>query len=102
MGEQLFNLFVYVERGAISELGMAIHESDATDLEKISLLQSLVDSDYKKARRYRLPKALEWREYEAMMRPGRQLEVFEEMLRPCGAPINPLVVISPSLTRCRG
>lgn len=93
--EPIFNLFVYVERDTISELGVAVHEAGGTDREKLDLLLSLVDADYKVARRFQLTTPLDWDRYEGMMRLGRQLHPFENAFIECGAPTQPLVVVTP-------
>jgi len=93
--ETVYNLFLYVEKSLIRELGIAIHELDGTEEEKSSTLQALVDQDYKIAKRYPVTEKFEWHKFESRMRLGRQLEVFEKLLLDCNAPINPLVVITP-------
>jgi hypothetical protein len=93
--ETVYNLFLYVEDSLIRELGIATHQLDGTEEEKLSTLQALVDQDFKTAKRYHIEHGLEWRRYQALMRLGRQLEVFEGVFRDCNAPINPLVVITP-------
>jgi hypothetical protein len=95
--ETAYNLFVYVEKSLVKTLGIAIHELDGSDAEKVSTLQTLVNQDYKTARRITVKRKFEWREYESLMRLGRQLEIFEEIFRDCNAPINPLVVVTPVL-----
>jgi hypothetical protein len=90
-----YNLFLYVEKSTVTALGMVPHELDGTDEEKISALHILVDHDHKTAQRLALKDRLEWREYESLMRLGRQLEIFEAILQRCKAPVNPLVVITP-------
>jgi hypothetical protein len=93
--DTVYNLFLYVEKSQIKALGIAPHELDGTDAEKVSALQTLVQQDYKTAKRFEIKSKFEWREYESLMRLGRQLEVFEELFRDCNAPVNPLVVITP-------
>ena len=95
MSEQVFNLFVYVERNTVKELGVAVHEADGADSQKLSILQSLVEADCKTARRFKLAQAIEWPQYESMMRLGLQLQLFEDALKDCGASTEPLVVITP-------
>lgn len=95
MKETVYNLFLYVEQSLIKALGVAIHELDGTQEEKVSALRVLVEQDYKTARKYKVTGKFEWSEYEGRMRLGRELEVFEEIFRDCKAPSNPLVVITP-------
>ena len=47
MKELVFNLFYFANAGIIEELGAATHEADGSDEQKLTLLQSLVDTDYK-------------------------------------------------------
>jgi hypothetical protein len=93
--EPAYNLFLYVDKSLITALGVAVHELDGTDPEKISALQQRVSDDYKTAKRYKLARRFEWGEYESLMRLGRELEAFEEIFRDCNAPLNPLVAITP-------
>lgn len=95
MKETVYNLFLYVEQSLINELGVAIHELDGTQEEKLSTLQMRTGQDYKIAKRYKVKSKFKWSEYEGRMRLGRHLEVFEDIFRDCNAPINPLVVITP-------
>jgi hypothetical protein len=85
MKEQVFNLFYFVKAGFIEQLGVVTHQLDGTDAEKEALLQSLVETDYKKCQRFRVPirtnpsgTALPMSEesYTALMRLGRHLEPF--------------------------
>jgi hypothetical protein len=93
--EPAYSLFLYVDKTLITALGIAVHELDGSDAEKISALQKRVSQDYKTAKRHKVTKRFEWREYESLMRLGRQLEIFEEIFRDGNAPLNPLVVITP-------
>jgi hypothetical protein len=93
--ETVYNLFVYVEKSLVTELGIVAHELDGTEGEKVSTLQALVDQDYKTAARYKVQAGFEWRKYQALMRLGRELEMFEEVFREHNCPINPLVLITP-------
>ncbi len=95
MKEHAYNLFLYVDKSLITALGVAVHELDGTDSEKISALQQRVSHDYKAAKRYKLARRFEWGEYESLMRLGRELEAFEEIFRDCNAPLNPIVAITP-------
>jgi len=93
--EPAYNLFLYVDKSLISALGVAVHELDGTDPEKLMTLQKRVGQDYRVAKRYKLARRFEWGEYEVLMRLGRELEIFEEVFRDCKAPLNPLVAITP-------
>lgn len=93
--EIVYNLFIYVEKSLIKALGIAVHTVDGTDEEKLLTLQMLVATDYMTAKRYTVKSKFEWREYEARMRLGRQLEIFEEIFSDCNASSNPLYAITP-------
>jgi hypothetical protein len=95
MRETAYNLFLYVEGSLVKQLGIAAHMLEGTDQEKVGALQVLVDKDYKTAKRMNAKEGFEYRQYQGLMRLGRQLEVFEPLFRECNAPINPLVVITP-------
>jgi hypothetical protein len=95
MRETAYNLFLYVKGGVVRQLGIAAHALEGTDQEKVAALQVLVDTDYKTAKRMDAREGFEYRQYEGLMRLGRQLEVFEPLFREYNAPINPLVVTTP-------
>lgn len=95
MLDTVYNLFLYVESDLIKQLGIALHEMDGTDQQKVTALQMLVDADYKTALRVNAKPKFRYNEYESQMRLGHQLEAFEPLLQQCNAPINPLVVITP-------
>lgn len=88
MGEQVFNLFYFVRADIIEELGAVAHEADGTDEQKVTLLQSLVNTDYKTCRRFQVPQRkgsagarvpMSLESYSALFRVGRNLELFEEI-----------------------
>jgi hypothetical protein len=95
--EKVFNLFLFVERDLITELGVTVHEVEGTDPEKLSFLQARVDQDSRTSKRLKLRIPLEWREYQSMQRLGTNTVIFEELYCAFGAPINPLSVITPIL-----
>jgi hypothetical protein len=77
--EPTYNLFPYVEHKVIQELGVVIHNLEGTEEEKLSALHAFVDPDYKIAKRYSLQGKIEWQHYEALMRLGRELELFDQI-----------------------
>lgn len=99
MREQVFNLFYFVGADIIEELGAVAHEADGTDEQKVTFLQSLVNTDYKTCRRFpvpqrksssgtRIPMTVE--AYNALLRVGRNLELFEELFNDLEAGVTPL------------
>jgi len=95
MREACFNLFLYGDDLAISKLGVAVHQLDGSDQEKVSVLTSLVATDYEVARQYPLQNPLEWSGYHALQRVGQTLKVFEHVFRDLDAPIQLLIVVTP-------
>jgi putative DNA methylase len=95
MTDTVYNLFLYVKGQLITQLGIVAHELKGTDQEKVTQLQMLVEADYRVAKRLDMKERFEWGRYEGLTRLGRQLHMFEPLFQECGAPINPLVVITP-------
>jgi hypothetical protein len=92
--EQIYNLFVFLEENAIKSLGICVHEMDGSDDEKVAFLQASVNVDFASARRYTPDKPLSAKEYEARMRLGRHLEIFEDIFREHSASNRPLCVVT--------
>src|SRR5690606_26593927 len=92
MNETIFNLFVYINNGIITEIGATRHQHGGTDEEKISHLQMMVPTDYKTA--IRMPvrsncllslneaneRTLNYETFMMMMMTDQYLEVFEPVL----------------------
>lgn len=94
-GDCSYNIFVYVDDNVISAIGVVVHDIRGRDDEKLKFLRSRTNLDCHAARRFPLERPLPWGRYEAMMRVGSYLAVFEPMFAAIGAPIDPLVVITP-------
>lgn len=103
MKERVFNLFYFARADIIEELGAVVHEADGTDEEKAMFLQSLVDTDYKTCRRFPVPQKvspsgarvpLSVQSYNALLRLGRDLELFEEIFDDLGAGATPLYCVT--------
>lgn len=92
--EEIYNLFVFFERHAIKALGVAVHDLDGTDDQKIEFLRSRVDQDHASAKRYAPMGSLSTEGYEARLRLGLSLEIFEEIFRERNAPSRPLCVVT--------
>lgn len=106
MLESVFNLFLFVSKNLVNEIGVVSHQVDGTDQDKLDFLQSQVDEDFKNAKRFYIPYRLsqfddkgclipfQTERYQAMMRLGTQLELFEEIFQVFNASNSPLVVIT--------
>jgi hypothetical protein len=95
--EQGYNLFVFCDASEVKELGVAVHELNGTDQEKLLTLRNLVDTDFLAVTRYKLKRPMSWQYYEGLSRLGWELEIFEELFVLLDAPKQPLVVITPIL-----
>jgi hypothetical protein len=103
MGEQVFNLFYFAKADIIEELGAVAHEADGTDEQKVTFLQSLVNTDYETCRRFPVPQTkspsgarvpVSVESYNALLRVGRNLELFEEIFDDLDAGATPLHCIT--------
>ena len=92
--EEIYNLFIFMEGDAIKNLGVTVHELDGTDDQKVAFLQSHVDKDYLSAKCYAPMTSLTTDEYEARLRLGRHLEIFEDIFNEHNAPSRPLCVVT--------
>ena len=92
--EEIYNLFVFIERDSIKTLGVTVHELDGTDDQKVAFLRSCVDGDHRSAKRYALKHSLSVDQYEATLRLGRHLEIFEDIFKERNAPVRFLCVVT--------
>jgi hypothetical protein len=92
--EEIYNLFVFMERNTITSLGVTAHELGGTDDQKVAFLQSCVDRDHAYAKLYAPMASTTTDEYEARLRLGRHLEIFEEIFKERNAPRQPLCVVT--------
>jgi hypothetical protein len=103
MSERAINLFLYVQKDVIHELGLAAHELDGSDDQILGALRSRVDADFARAARYPIPTAsikaslgidasrgLPLEAYWYLARTGNPLHIFEDALKAIGAPARPL------------
>jgi hypothetical protein len=108
MKEPGFNLFVFVEKDYVRELGAAVREVDGSDEEKLEQLQSTAVTDAANASRFRIPPqfmarqedgsfeaGIEYRMFQRMTNGGRLCEVFEEVLSELGAGPAPMICLTP-------
>ena len=56
--EEIYNLFFYVEKEEIVQLGVVAHRFLGTDEEKISFLQSQLEMDSKTSSKFKVPSRL--------------------------------------------
>lgn len=103
MKETIHNLYLFIQDENISEIGVQTYELDGTDEEKLNYLKSRVALDYKKSKRFKLPKKylqkdssnLPYRRYFAMHRKGIHLDLFEDIFNHYNSPKAPLTIITP-------
>lgn len=104
MKEQIFNLFYFVKADIIEELGATVHQADGSDEEKLAVLQSLVDTDYKTCRRFPVTRRrtssgadlpVSVQSYGALMRLGRHLELFEDVFDCLHTSATPFCCVTP-------
>jgi hypothetical protein len=103
MKEKVFNLFVYSDGTFITQLGVAVHEIDGSDEEKMEFLQNSVYADYLLADIANIRSCmigtsdgqLKYSSYMALARVGRSFQVFEDFFARFDAPHNPLCCITP-------
>lgn len=108
MLETAYNLFVFAKGDILTGIGVAMHEVDGSDSEKIAFLQGRVASDLPGATRYPLPtqkmrvwlglvpdEAITYDMFSYLGRTGHVMCVFEDLLQSVGAPQNPLMCVTP-------
>lgn len=95
MEESIFNLFLYIENRHITSVGIFSHIRHGMDDEKLSFLRSRVNLDCHGAAKFPLSNPISWQSYEAMMRLGRHLQLFEPALQSVSASQTPIMVITP-------
>ena len=103
MKERVFNCFLYTDGEKISQLGVAVHEMDGSDEEKMEFLRRSVSSDCLIADIANVRSCtvgtsdgiFKYSSYMAMVRAGRSMEVFEEFFARHDAPESPLCCITP-------
>lgn len=112
MRETVYNLFLFVEDGIITGLGVTSHEVGGSDTEKVALLQRNVRDDLATVRRFPVPSRfkvkgvaggrerivsglLTFERYRQLAEANDHLDVFEELFNAIGAPPDPLMCITP-------
>jgi hypothetical protein len=109
MKERIYNLFLFIEGEFIRGLGIAVHDVDGTDDEKMSYLRVHAETDLKEALRFPVPgrylvfdssesiqaTALRYTLYTRLRHSGRQYELFDEALEELGAPQSLVSCITP-------
>lgn len=91
MKEQIFNIFLIIEDKFITEIGVAIHEIEGTDEQKVEYLNEHIESDVKICTRFKLPEifktkdngkeftALSYERYREMVHSGTDGILFEQI-----------------------
>jgi hypothetical protein len=93
--EKIFNLFLFVEKNKITEIGAVIYAPEIQDQQKIDFLRERVHQYCNTCDRFKLKKPLSWWDYQAMVRLGTNFKVFEDVFQHFEANIDPLCVITP-------
>jgi len=100
--EEIYNLFFYIKKEEVVQLGFVAHRVSGTDDEKIKFLQSQLKNDSKISSKYDVPKHLYNEENKftnaemlSLMRVGSALDVFGEVFKRLKVPISPLTILTP-------
>jgi hypothetical protein len=97
MPDTAFNLFVFIVREKVHEIGAVTHPVEGTDAEMDPVLRSCVAKDLLVCRRFPLPsqfKGMTAEGYHSLHRVGRQLELFEVAFVAFNASQHPLVCVT--------
>lgn len=92
--EQAFNLFLYMDKKKIVEVGYSMHPIDTDDDSLMKRMQSAVNDELKTAKKFPLEQPLEYDDYIAMMRLNSHLVLFEKVFEIEKAVANPLMLIT--------
>ena len=107
MKEKVFNLFLYIDKGIITEIGVTTHEVTGSDEEKLALMKNAVSSGFEKNIRFLVPakfkifvngRTIQGIFYDTYMRicsMGAEIELFEEIFEHYYTPGMPLYWVTP-------
>jgi hypothetical protein len=108
MQERVFNLFVFVTRDHVCELGAVAHDIDGADSDKLAYLRCAAVNDLSAAHRSTVPQrylvrekdgtfapGMHYRVFQQMTDGGRLCEIFHEVLEEFGAGASPIVCVTP-------
>jgi hypothetical protein len=102
MTEKIFNLFLYVDKGIITEIGAIMHEISGSDYEKKEFMKSRVHTGAKKNVRFLVPshfkvsvngrimQGVHYETYKRVNAIGAANRLFEEIYEHYEAPSEPL------------
>jgi hypothetical protein len=108
MNERIFNIFLYIQKGFVLQIGCTAHERSGSDHEKMRFLQEQVKEDYKRCERFQLPdwcmvvdstgaclrRCITYDTFNSLRLADRLL-MLEEVFQASHAPQSPLIVITP-------
>lgn len=94
MEEQIYNLFLYVTEGKVTELGLCLYKAKGTRQEKVDFLRSKAREDHLNANRCFIPE-MSYSDYLAQYEEGTHLSVFEPLFLIANNPENPVFCITP-------
>lgn len=92
--ERIFNIFIYFEGGIAKNYGIRHHRHDGSDTEKLTFLQTAVETDFLIARCFHLPRSFTRAEWMAQQRLGMDIGLFEEGFAHFRAGQEPIMAIT--------
>lgn len=92
--ERIFNIFIYFEGGIAQNYGIRHHRHDGSDTEKLTFLQTAVETDFLIARCFHLPRSFTRAEWMAQQRLGMDIGLFEEGFAHFRAGQEPIMAIT--------
>lgn len=93
MREVVYNLYLLINKGAVTNLGYILYEQDGTDEEKNAFLKMAAIRDYRKSTTTKAPPDLTLDKYNSMCRLGTHLRLFEYVFEE-HQPARPLSIIT--------
>lgn len=85
MKEVIYNFYLLINKGVVTNLGHILYEQDGTDEEKLAFLKIVASRDYKKSTTTKAPPGLTLEKFNSMCRLGTQLCLFEYILKVHGS-----------------
>lgn len=93
MTETVYNLYLIINKKAVTNLGHILYEIDGTEEQKLKFLKEAASRDYKKSKLTKAPPGLTIEKCNAMARLGTQLNLFKHVFEN-HRPEHPLAIIT--------